>query len=305
MRTALNLVVAVLLLVALVAVGWLVCQRPPPEPVYQQQPLSYWLAAYDSGNYKLAHPNGPAPPTRTQSDAAIRAMGTNALPTLLRMIQEPISGPREKVFRLLQKYHVIKAGYLPDGRHNFAAYGGFTALGPTVSNALPQLIMIFDHNHSAFVQMAVPVIIAQAGPAGRPAIPSLLRGAVHTNFLVRYDSIYALGCIHAEPEIVVPVLIKALNDSVPMVRKQSASALGKYGTNAVSAVPALLALYHREKPVVATNAAVQLMGTSTVVSRDWSSAAALAGLQPNVLGASWDALEAIDPAVGTAAASEK
>jgi len=78
---------AVLLVAVVAAVVWL--SMPSPEPVYQGKRLSYWLAGYDSGNYNVAHPKGPSPPTQEQANEAIRQIGTNAFPALLRMLQVP------------------------------------------------------------------------------------------------------------------------------------------------------------------------------------------------------------------------
>lgn len=69
-----KIALAVLLCVAVGVFAWQLW--PSPEPVYQGKRLLRWLDdAFWSG--------GPSGETAT----AIKSMGTNALPTLLRMIQ--------------------------------------------------------------------------------------------------------------------------------------------------------------------------------------------------------------------------
>ena len=68
----------------------------------------------------------------------------------------------------------------------------------------------------------------------------------HTNAVVRNNSIAALGKIKAEPTLVLPALIKCLNDPIPFVRAQAANSLAKFGKEAQSAVPALLELRRKE-----------------------------------------------------------
>ena len=49
-----------------------------------------------------------------------------------------------------------------------------------------------------------------------------------------------LGRIHAQPEVVVPALVKALRDPDDYVRSDAINALGAFGADATSAVPALI-----------------------------------------------------------------
>jgi HEAT repeat protein len=101
------------------------------------------------------------------------------------------------------------------------------------------------------------------GPAARQAVPSLLRGLPNTNrdLEFRLQCILALGRIRAEPERVVPALMKSLSESLSdadvRIRAFSTGALGQYGPDAGSAVPLLTNLLQDPNPNVrleATNA---------------------------------------------------
>ncbi|MDB6068481.1 MAG: putative lyase [Pedosphaera sp.] len=78
------------------------------------------------------------------------------------------------------------------------------------------------------------------GPDAAPAIPALLAAAGDTNLVLRANALNALGSIHQQPQIVVPVLVRALSNSWD--RQFAVYSLRKFGTNAASATAALRAL---------------------------------------------------------------
>src|SRR4051794_10793082 len=74
----LRIVLAVLLVAMIGGLAWLASRQR--EPMYQGQPLSYWLGGYDSPPLTNVTPS--------QADAAVRQLGTNAFPVLLRRLQQ-------------------------------------------------------------------------------------------------------------------------------------------------------------------------------------------------------------------------
>lgn len=218
--------------IAIVGVAlWLFA--PSPEPVCQGKPLGYWLAFYESG--------GPL-----QADAAVRQMGSNTTPVLIRLLQEPNPDLRDRVWAILQKCHLTKAQFAPDHLHNMDAYYAFLALGPLASNAVPRLISMLERDSSLFSQQAIPRILGKIGPSSEAAIPLLVQRTTNANAYVRVNSITALGQIHGRPQSVVPALINSLNDPFVSARIEAARSLGAFGKDAQSAVPSLLQLRHRE-----------------------------------------------------------
>lgn len=100
------------------------------EPRYNGRQLSYWLMLYHT-DFRQA----------PEAQHAIRAIGTNAVPTLIRLLY-----PGERTFsvaRLLSKTDIpielIEDNSKQLSRVNFALYG-FRLLGPTASNAIPTLL---------------------------------------------------------------------------------------------------------------------------------------------------------------------
>ncbi|MDB6112696.1 MAG: repeat-containing protein, partial [Pedosphaera sp.] len=232
-----RIVLVVLLLAVAGGLAWQASRQR--EPMYQGKPLSYWLGGYDSPPLTNVTPS--------QADAAVRQLGTNAFPVLFRRLQQRDSEFRITIMRLLQKQHVISIPVAPPDQ-NYAAVQGFDALGPQASNAVLRLIEVFDSDPHPFPQQAVPVILRRIGPSARQAIPALLRGMTHTNATVRNNAICAIHQIRAEPKVVVPALMKCLNDPDIFVRAQAARALGAMGQDAQPAVPGLLELWRREPP---------------------------------------------------------
>lgn len=288
-----RILLIVLLAIFLGGLTWVVLQPREPEPVYQGKPLSFWLTGYDPGNYNLKPTRGPSPPTSKQADEAIRQIGSNAIPTLLRLLQKQDSPFKVKIVGLLQRQHLITLPLAPLNQST-TAFQSFISMGPNASNAVPRLIEIFDHDPSPFPQQAVPAILGYIGPAARQAVPTLLRGMTHTNGMVRNNAIFALGRIHAEPELVVPALINCLNDPDALICAHAARALGVFGKDAQSAVPALLELWRRE-PVSPAVTSGSHNDFDTSVGSSWGTSTLFGYGMPDVRGTTKDALQSIDP----------
>jgi HEAT repeat protein len=84
--------------------------------------------------------------------------------------------------------------------------------------------------------------LGQLGPPARAAVPDLIRVAKGKDLDLRDPALFALGDIHSEPDLVIPVLIGFLDDDA--VKDGAAQALGDYGLLAKAALPKLLPLCH-------------------------------------------------------------
>lgn len=81
------------------------------------------------------------------------------------------------------------------------------------------------------------------GIAARPAIPAIIKTIGDSDVALRVNAIIALGMIGMNQEHVpggVTALTRALSDTQGIVRYQAAMALGRLGSEAKSAIPALL-----------------------------------------------------------------
>jgi hypothetical protein len=296
------LAVVVLALVA-GGMGWLLLSFGPRDPVYKGKPLSYWLEGYDSPGAANYPPNHPNAPTYQEASEAVRALGTNAIPTLLRQLRRRDSKAKEAFMNLLRRQHFIKVSP-PSTTQYIEPLDGFQDVGVGASNAVPQLVALFERDPSPVPQMAIPAILGDIGSAAEAAVPAMLQGMRHTNAVVRNNAIYALRKINADPNLVLPELVKSLKDPDILVRAQAIRSLRDFSTNAKTAMPALLELWRKEPPLPASAASG---GMGTTVPESWMvSSAWLAGpysgwSSPDLHGLAGEALEAIDPAVAAKA----
>lgn len=104
--------------------------------------MSFWLKGFDIGY------NDPSKPSYNESVEAVRQAGTNALPTLLRMLRTRDSDLKHWLTRLAQKQRLIKIDYVTADRQRWAAREGFDSLGLYAKYAIPQLVEISQEETS-------------------------------------------------------------------------------------------------------------------------------------------------------------
>ena len=231
----------VLVVAVLALAGWQVLRLR--EPVYHGKPLRSWLKDY-AQVFRL--PSNAALNT-LNADEAVRQAGTNALPTLLRMLRAKDSAWKVKLMELAKRQHIINIDYTSAEIWNRAAPFAFGVLGAKAQTAVPALIEIANRNISPPSQYSAIMALGYIGPSAKEAVPSLLRWATNTDAEVREISILGLGAIGAEPYRVAPVLIDALHDPDFGVQGKAAWALGNLRSNAELAVPALVECLNNEK----------------------------------------------------------
>ncbi len=226
---------------------------PPGEPVYNGKRLSVWLEGYDlPASVGLNEQAG-----RHNADEAVRNCGTNAIPTLLRMLRAKDSPFLIKLIALGRKQSFIKIKYTPAYIKNEEAANGFRALAASASSAVPELIAIYKQRISERSLFNTAEAFESIGPAAIHAVPLLLQDATNTDEGICLCAIAALGGIHGEPELVVPILVKSLGDPRTNVRNMTASWIPHFGAHAMPAVPMLIKLLNDQDANVrdtATNA---------------------------------------------------
>ena len=208
--------------------------------------------------------------------AALAQAGTNAIPLLLQMLQAGES-PVSRIMDLLSRQRVLKITYFQPRDRNRAAVSGFLYYGKSASNAVPELIKMLDGSRSAICQENAARALTYIGPGAKSAIPALLRSATSTNNAVCRESIDALGNIRAEPELMVPVLLRALRRPDTTVQDMASTILSSYGHGTASAVPSLIELLKNQDQGARFHAARCLF----FIDRN---AAVKAGVDPKALG---------------------
>lgn len=202
------------------------------EPTYQGRRLSSWLQQYgtDGGS------------TQEEVDEAVRSIGTNAIPTLLRMLEANDTALKVKLSEsgLLWRFGLR---FTPAAILHAQALQAFRALGVDGSNAAPALVEIYGRNISPSSRRATGDSLVEIGPAAKQAIPVLIKSSAGTNAEERAYAAYTMGRLALEPALVVPVLTHALHDVDREVRYNAAFGLGGIafmGGDARPAVPVLV-----------------------------------------------------------------
>lgn len=217
--------------IVIAGVGVCLCIGPT-EPRYQGRTLSYWLRGYSTSSSGAA---------RLATDKAVEQIGTNAIPTLLRLLQARDSPLKEKLARLVEKAPLIHYTNWPDWDRHHAAAEAFRVLGGKAKIAVPALIEIYNRSEPLGAQQWVPRALGNIGPEAEAAVPVLLKDA-DANEYIYAEILEALGEIHAHADIAVPELMKAIEHADYYPKRLAIGSLGDFKAQAKAAVPLMLRL---------------------------------------------------------------
>ena len=243
------------------------------EPSYHGRELSVWLEQY--ADTQKPDPKSNDKLLAQESEFAIRRIGTNGIPILLAFVRASDSTIKSNLIVLVRGNSWVPFHPRSEREcHRLAAFG-FYALGENGKPAVPELILcVTDQNEK--VRQTAADCLGNVGPPAKAAVSKLLPLLGSTNKIVRWATMLNLGKIHAEPEMVVPVLIKEIAVSVasrdrlvPTILKTIAT----FGEFAKEAIPTITALLHDEDidvRVAATNAIVAIDPTTMKFGSDAS-----------------------------------
>ena len=231
------------------------------EPRYGGRTLTDWLLEYHVRAY------GDHPREAAEAEKAIRAIGTNAIPTLVRLLFPMARGL--PVARMLEAAQ-IPVDFVEDDSarisYHVIALNGFHLLGPAASNALPQLLPhLNDPERARYVTSAIEFIGAPAvGPvaeylastniaAKQRAVRILfsIRGRelstfsnlfVHPDPIVRGEGYLYLVASQVPSDVQSALLTKGLNDPEAHVVSRAAIAVRNPGTDGTNFLPQLYEL---------------------------------------------------------------
>jgi hypothetical protein len=229
----------VALVVAVVIVLLIALPVGETEPTYQGKPLSAWIVVrYPPQDVSLEG--------RKAAVIAIRAIGTNACPYLVKWIKqarEPswMAEHLKNLVNQLPKAITPRSAQTwtdkPDNSHSLDAVGAFEFLGEAGRPAIPELKKIlYDRGASSVVCSLAAQALQAIGPAATPALLEIL---TDTNAPNRADAALALsGYVLPNDEVfsmvprindnstVVPVLVSTLSDKDRHVAYNVVFALG-------------------------------------------------------------------------------
>jgi HEAT repeat protein len=173
---------ALALIFGAVVTGYFVMPR---EPRYQGRSLSAWLAELDlESSYSQDKPA-----------EAVRAIGTNALPWLRRMLRSegPIWERAMVAFNARQS--LIQFPITPDNVVHNRALRGYHILGNVAQCDVPKLIQLLETQSSPRVRSYAALALGSIGPAAKEALPVLQQATTDVNNDVRRNAVWAVANI--------------------------------------------------------------------------------------------------------------
>jgi HEAT repeat protein len=227
----------VVVLALLGGFAWVVLR--PHEPVFDGKPLSVVLdEAYQHERHAPSFYSGayPAEPEihRMRAERALRALGTNALPLLVKMAGTRMSGfmglPGGPSFRgfVGAMAGAPEMGFLhlppQEGKHEIAAWG-LRLLGREARPAVPVMIRLLSDRDTEVQRVAV-VCLAGIGPEAAEAVPALVRMVENSSRAKKYDLGLVYTLVHALGEI-GPAASAAASELAGMTNEFAAVALIK------------------------------------------------------------------------------
>jgi hypothetical protein len=138
------------ILMAVLLLSWLVTHlTQPTEPSYQGRTLSNWLGTCLASELDDTTANGEA--LRQATQHAVREMGTNAIPALLRWAQAKESPWKSSLNSALARQNLISFRFQTAQDRQILASAGFAFLGNEARAAVPALAsqMFPEMKHSS------------------------------------------------------------------------------------------------------------------------------------------------------------
>ena len=233
----------------------------PREPIYLGRPISAWLD--DMAAHKA-----------TASSAAIKNIGTNAIPYAVRNLARNDSWWRAKYKAIRPKLPKLLQKRVPELKTNLQAVEGANVFYHVGTNSLPFAIALLKHESSTVRQAAAWGLssLRRMSPAATAAIPALTQALDDPDRMVRFNACISLREMGADASNAVPALTRLVANSGTgpqtndfYVRAVAAVALGKIGPAAGSAVPALKGCLQESNTYLHGQAAVAIWRISADV----------------------------------------
>ena len=209
--------------IAVAALGsWWFRSGDPPEPVYGGKTLGAWL------DDRRSTPQGPVV-LSDEAAAAVRAMGPEAVPTLLAWLRasDPMISRNAKVLLEWRLKLPVRVPTNQDKR--MRAMYGFRALGPVARPAFPALVALALNSPDEWQRVDA---INALTDSNADVMRRFAEGLRSPDREVRLRAVFALSCIRIAPdEVCLPALEGALKDPDPQVRAEATRAISLFNLN--------------------------------------------------------------------------
>lgn len=214
--------------------------------------------------------NDPHAHTAAHAAAALAAQGTPAVPLLIPLLQN--ERQRNAVIEIFVEMGPAAEAALPellsgihDGFQNpisrRLALRAVGAMGPRAAAAVPDMIALLQTPAHRDLHPSAAWVLGRIGNS--EAIPELQQAAESTDERTQTAAAWALVMLHADDEVLrkkaVPLLVKASDNVLPFVRRESLAALAVLGADAMPAVPAMMRLASTDPDPLVRAAALHAM----------------------------------------------
>lgn len=251
------------LVTVLVLVSW----PPNHGPAYQGKTLDAWLL-------DCAVDDVPDP-RALQAIEAVRHIGTNGLPFLLKRLNYETPGWKRKLPRYMPRglwaYRALRRMFVDNqAAHADRTVLGFQILREEATPAIPALSNLMSHYERRSTSLRALASLSYIGTNGLMTVVAVVTNSYYPNAIrsTALSSIYVLGTdaapavptlldflddpttghevalklggLKLRPEIVVPALIKCLQSANAPLAGRAANVLAEFGPEASNAVPDLL-----------------------------------------------------------------
>jgi HEAT repeat protein len=112
-------------------------------------------------------------------------------------------------------------------------------IGPAAEPAIPVLVETYNTASNEHERGSAMIALGGIGPSARVALPTITGATKDPHWFVRGLALEALIKIKVEPDLIIPLLISALQEKQGAVQRMAAVSLGQLGPSAKAAVPAL------------------------------------------------------------------
>ena len=255
---------------ASVAVTIFVLLTREHEPSYQGKCLTEWLVKERNGNFTIQ--------SSPEANEAIRHIGTNALPYLVRWVDDNSSkGFKSLVNKLPDaiKPMLLRRWANDDfnGKRAASAALAFAQLGDEARFAIPELTAVMNNavmTNSATINASLRAIVALRG-IGKSSIPALTAQLANTNAPAPNQRLVVLSfgsdpslATNAACSAAVPLLVRWLNNPDESIARAAIRSLGRMAeydrSQASLVVPALMDCLHSNFPVDTRGEAALALG---------------------------------------------
>jgi len=243
-------------MLALASLGvWLSRPGVPPEPSYRGRTLGAWL------DERRATPQGPVV-LSDEAVAAVRALGPEALPTLLTWLRASDWSVSRNAKIVLELRLNLPVRVPTNQDQRMRAMYGFRALGLAARSAFPALVAIALDSPDEWQRGDA---INALTDSDADTMRRLAEGLKSSDSEIRLRAVFALSCIRIAPdEVCLPALEGALNDPDTRVRAEAAKGIALF-QHQLKTCAACLA--HRDPEVRAS--AARIVGGYRTRARDF------------------------------------